>query len=347
MFTTDTDDNPYRDYLCVDRYLDNYIAAQALGSAFQLGLIDHLQRQHCSTTELAHYINGSEQDLKILLGLLSGNGVIESSNGGYRLSEAFDNALPYRDLIEAKLDFANLVAPDICNFSRYLFTDTQAFIRRAKIFELFGYHRCFEESQENLDLTWRWVQFTTVYTKYEAAACIAHHDFSKYQTLMDIGGNSGEFSLRLCRHYSGLKATVVDLPVVCHLGKQHVSAEAEAEHIDFFKANALVDRLPTGFDAVSFKSMLHDWPIEACEQLLTQAHRSLNSGGEVIIFERGPVPVEQMQLGYSHLPILLFAHFFRNADIYQRILNKIGFRDIRTQQVELDLPFFIVSARKH
>ena len=86
--------------------------------------------------------------------------------------------------------------------------------------------------------------------------------------MLDIGGNSGEFVLQVCKRHQGLRASVLDLPLVCDIGREHIAAEPEAERISFIKGNAFTDPLPEAFDLISFKSMLHDWPEKDAPSLI-------------------------------------------------------------------------------
>ena len=79
------------------------------------------------------------------------------------------------------------------------------------------------------------MRITTLLTRYEAAVCMDHHDFSQYRRMLDVGGNSGEFVLRICRRYPDISAAVFDLPLVCELGQEHVRGTAEADRISFVK----------------------------------------------------------------------------------------------------------------
>jgi O-methyltransferase domain len=81
--------------------------------------------------------------------------------------------------------------------------------------------------------------------------------------MLDIGDNSGEFALQITRDYPTLQATVIDLPVVCEVGRHHVSDQPESERIKFQAANALEDTLPGDQDLVTFKSIFHDRPFAA------------------------------------------------------------------------------------
>jgi len=134
--------------------------------------------------------------------------------------------------------------------------------------------------------------------------------------------------------------------LVCDIGMEHIKAEPEADRISFIKGNALTDVLPTGFDLITFKSMLHDWPEKEAGQFITRAAQSLAPGGTLLIFERGPIEETEMEWSYAAIPILLFFHSFRSPAIYQEHLRQLGLRDIAVKRLQLGTPFFIATARK-
>jgi SAM-dependent methyltransferase len=130
------------------------------------------------------------------------------------------------------------------------------------------------------------------------------------------------------------------------VGREHLRSEPEAERISFIKGNALSDELPKDFDLISFKSMLHDWPENEAKQLITRASQSLQPGGTLLIFERGPVEVGETPLPYSMIPFLLFFRSFRPPTVYRDQLETLGFQDIEIQRIDLEMPFYLVAAKK-
>lgn len=336
-----------RGYLCVDEYLADFAGARALASAFELGLVDRLGGgARLPLRTLAAQARLDERGMRLLAGLLEANRVLALEDDAARLTDGFARALRYRDLIEAKLDFAAAVAPDFLELFTILLADPAAFFARARLFELFSYDRCFDATPENLSATARWMRFTTALTRYEAAACIARHDFARHARMLDVGGNSGEFALRVCRAAPSLRATVVDLPVVCEIGARHLRAEPEAARIDFVPALRGGGPLPGGCDLITFKSMLHDWPDEEMRAFLARAHAALEPGGTLLIYERGPFDTGARRLSYAQIPIMLFFRSYRSAGDYAAALAQAGFRDIRAETVELDLPFLLVRATR-
>ncbi len=333
-------------YLRVDDYLRTLLDARALKTAFEIDLIDHLRTTGSTSSDTLILTTGADPlGLRILLGLLASNRVTTAAEGTLGLDPAFQDALRFRDVLEAKLDFANLVAPDILDLFTPLLFDSHQFMQKARLFRLFDYGKCLEVTPEARASTQRWVRFTSALTKYEAAACLACFDIQPYRSLVDVGGNSGEFSLRLCRANPRLKARVVDLPVVCSIGREHVSREPESARIQFVPANALTDPLPEGADLITFKSVLHDWPEEAALQFLSKAAHALKPGGTLLVFERA-AHVPSSAPGYSNLPILLFFRFYRSHEFYEQALRRLGFEEISVVPLHLEMPFFLVSGRR-
>jgi hypothetical protein len=334
-------------FLAVDDFVRDLVSARALSTAFETGLIDALMAQPRAAAQLSAALKFDPRGLRLLLDLLTANNVVEQrpdGADGVALTAAFRDALAYRDLLEAKLDFVNLVAPDLFERFTALLNDPAGFQRDSSIFNLFGYQHSVEQTPENYRRTQAWVRFTTALTRYEAQACLRYHDFSRARRMFDVGGNSGEFVLQICRAHPELHATVFDLPVVCDVGADHVRGQPEASRISFVRGNALKGPLPAGFDVVSFKSMLHDWPEMEAKRFLTRASQALDPGGTLLIFERAPLEGFTTPLPYSLIPMLLFFRSFRAAAFYQEHLEAIGFRDVKVQTVPLEMPFFLVTA---
>lgn len=340
----ETGRDPVFDYLCVDDFLQDIVAARSLATALELGLIDRIGRHPGVTCkDLNSALRIDARGMALLIGLLKDNRVIEENGGRIRLTRSFQKAMAFRDLLEAKIAFAHVALPDFSRLFTPLIAAPDQFNRHAKIFEFFGYNRCSEGNPAARKLTSRWMQITTSLTKYESQVCLKHHDFSPYRRIMDIGGNSGEFMLRACRKHPDIEATVFDLPLVCDLGMAHVRREPEASRITFVKGNALQDEFPGGHDLICFKSMLHDWPDKEAENFLAKASRSLRPGGTLLIFERGAIADENPPRSYSTIPLCLFFRCFRSPEWYAGHLRRLGFQNIRIEEIELDMRFSLVT----
>jgi SAM-dependent methyltransferase len=262
-----------------------------------------------------------------------------------RLHPDFARALAFRDLLEAKLDFAGFTINDFADLFTTLVRDPAEFQRRSRLFELFDYRRATQPSIENYERTRGWMRLTSTLTRYEAQAALELHDFSRYRRALDVGGNSGELLLQLARRHAQLSGTVLDLPLVCEIGLEHVLAEPEHGRIRFQKADVRSDPLPGGHDLILFKSMFHDWPAAEAERFLARAAQALEPGGTIVIFERGPLVLNGATPAFGLLPILLFFRSYRGPQAYVRQLEALGLA-CEVREIALDTPFFLLAATK-
>jgi hypothetical protein len=143
-----------------------------------------------------------------------------------------------------------------------------------------------------------------------------------------------------------ISALVMDLPVVCRVGAEHMEGKPEAGRVRFLEGNALLDPIPRGFDLISFKSMLHDWPERETTRFLSRAVEALEPGGVVLIFERSPLESDECDVSFSALPFLLFFRSFRDSSWYESRLKALGLADVATATLRLDTPFHIITGRK-
>lgn len=347
MTTLGSGGQNHTEYLCVDSFIHHVAEARALATAFELGLIDFfIENPAALFNDLKKRFAADERGLQLLIDLLKTNQVIEENKEKLNISLQFKKALKYRDLMEAKLDFANMIATDFTGLFTALISNPDWFFRNSRVFDLFSYNRCFEPSPENYKQTRRWMRITTALTRYEAAVCMHHFDFSRYRRMLDIGGNSGEFVLQICKKHPDISATVLDLPLVCDIGSEHVRTGPEGKRISFIKGNALTERLPAGFDLISFKSILHDWPDKEAVQFIVDAGRSLPVGGTLLIFERGPLEIAGKALPYSMIPFLLFFRSYRLPSFYVEVLKGNNFSDIAVNKINLETPFYLITAKK-
>jgi SAM-dependent methyltransferase len=336
-------------HLVVHRFLASEIDARALKCALDIGLIDRLAHAPASEAELARSLDKGEAGMAALCGLLASNNVLARDGGALALNPAFLAALAFRDLIELRIDFADQVWPDIHEFFAPLLFDTPQFMARSRTFSLFRYDLAMNTAPEQIAATRAWTRLTTGLTKYEARAPLALVDLAEVETLVDLGGNTGEFSRRLCEARPALSATVVDLPAVCAIGRAHLDADAApqvARRVAFHPADMRRDALPAPADLVTLKSVLHDWPPPDAAQLIARAAGLVRPGGRLMIFERAPLDFAHRRITYALAPDLVFLHFLRPEALYLTALANCGLQVVECRRVALEVDFHLIVARR-
>jgi hypothetical protein len=109
-------------------------------------------------------------------------------------------------------------------------------------------------------------------------------DFSKHQTLVDIGGSAGMLSIMVAKHQGHMNCTSWDLPPVAPIANEVIQQfqmhdRVKTDSGDFFK-----DEFPNA-DIITMGNILHDWDEETKLMLIKKAYNSLPEGGVLIAIE--------------------------------------------------------------
>ena len=334
-----------REYLQIEKFVQDAMHSRALQAAFDHGLIDRLLVSPLAAAEW-----GSERmdasGARFLLQLLAAADVVTLADDHAELTAAFRQALRYRDLLQTKLKFAQLLAADYFAKMDHLLRCAEDFMAHSVLFELFDYGNCTQVTPASCQQASRWMELTTMLTRYEAPVCAAHYAFDQHKQMLDVGGNSGEFALQVCRRSDNLQAMVLDLPAVCAVGQRHLQGTDVQARVRFQPGNMLQDAFP-GADLITWKSVLHDWPDDHAAHLLCKTYESLPSGGRILIFERQAWDFSRHPTSYGLLPVFLFFRSYRTPDDYRRLLQQAGFANIDVQTIELEVPFLLATARRN
>jgi len=110
---------------------------------------------------------------------------------------------------------------------------------------------------------------------------------TKPRTLLDIGGNTGKWSLRCAEHDKDVRITVVDLPEQVSVADQNVRDAGQSDRIDFFPVDLLDDAssLPENRDAAWMSQFLCCFSESQIVSILTRTRKALNPDGRVFILD--------------------------------------------------------------
>lgn len=133
-----------------------------------------------------------------------------------------------------------------------------------------------------------WTMFNShmsQHTRDAAPAIAAALDFSRFHTVVDIGGGDGTLIAEILRTHRRLQGVVFDQPEVlatlgATLATAGVADRARADPGDFFVS------VTRGADAYLMKFIRHDWDDERAVAILRNCREAMTPGGRVLIVER-------------------------------------------------------------
>jgi SAM-dependent methyltransferase len=109
-------------------------------------------------------------------------------------------------------------------------------------------------------------------------------DFSKYESVCDVGGATGQLCVILAERHPHLRCITYDLPVVAPIAEKHIAAAGLTDRVTTASGDFLADPIPRA-DVITMGLVLHDWNLDRKMQLIRSAYDALPDGGAFIIIE--------------------------------------------------------------
>ena len=109
-------------------------------------------------------------------------------------------------------------------------------------------------------------------------------DFSKYETVCDVGGATGQLCTILAGRHPHLRCTSYDLPIVAPIAEKAIAAAGLADRVAAASGDFFADPLPRA-DVITMGLILHDWNLDRKMHLISSAYEALPEGGAFIIIE--------------------------------------------------------------
>lgn len=167
------------------------------------------------------------------------------------------------------------------------------------------------------------------YTRSVAPAIVAGYDFSRFATLVDIGGGDGTLIAAILNAVPGLGGVLFDLPAGVERSAKTLAAVGVADRCqvvtgDFFTS------VPEGADAYLLKNVIHDWDDERAVAILRSCRRAMTAAGTLLLAEQVLPPqvespeVTGMVLGDLQMLVLTGGRE-RTAEEFRALFTAAGF----------------------
>ncbi len=109
-------------------------------------------------------------------------------------------------------------------------------------------------------------------------------DFSRYQTMCDVGGSVGLLSMLVARRHPHLRCISADLPAATAIAARKIAAAGMSDWVTAQALDFFAEPLPHA-DVITMGMILHDWNLEKKMHLIRAAYNALPDGGAFIVIE--------------------------------------------------------------
>ena len=307
----------------VFRIATAFWASQAVYAAAKLGLADALAQGPRSSDELAIELGADRDSLVRLALVLAELGVVALDHDGrIRLTEV---GAPLQTGIPGSLHSMILTMGEE-HYQAWGKLIESIRNGRPGFDKVFG-TPLFEHLQNNLAAGQTFNRAMTDFTSQVALAVILAYDFSRFQTLVDVGGGHGVLLRKILRSVPSMLGIVFDSSHVIagaasHIEREGLEARCQAVAGDFFVS------VLEGADGYILKNVLHDWDDEHALAILKNCRRAMRADSMLLLLEV-VLPVEDDPL-FGHLldlnMLVMSGGRERTREEYRKLLEDSGFR---------------------
>ena len=202
----------------------------------------------------------------------------------------------------------------------------------------------FEHLEQNAEAAAVFNEAMTAFSRQEEAAILAAYDFSRFESIVDIGGGHGSLLAAVLDAYPNAEGILFDQPSVVEgapslLAKAGVAERCRVEGGDFF------DQIPAGRDAYVLKRVIHDWDDEQSVRILRNCRAAMTNRARLLLSE-GIVPSggEPSEAKLFDINMLVSCGALeRTEQEYEDLLEAAGFD--MTRVIPTQSPLSLIEAQ--
>jgi hypothetical protein len=256
-----------------------YRFSRALYVAVQLGIADHLKGGAKSAEDLAAATQTNADALFRLLRALASVGVFAEAGPRKFALTPLSDAL--RSDAPGSVRAVVLFLADDTHWSVYKELGYSVRTGQPAFDHVFG-QELWDYVGGHPELSMLLDQVMATATRMMGPAVAGAYDFSKFETIIDIGGGSGELLAAILQRHSRPRGIVFDLPhAIEHARAASLLPEGRTKLI----AGSFFEAIPAGGDLYLMKTVVHDWPDDKARVILQKCHHAMAGTGTLLLVE--------------------------------------------------------------
>jgi len=166
-----------------------------------------------------------------------------------------------------------------------------------------------------------WFEFDHYYSDTALDEAIDILLGNKPKKILDIGGNTGKFSIRLANKSNDIKVTIADLKEQIALATANIKKNNLESRVDFYPTNMLDENLsiPSGYDVIWMSQFLDCFKEEDIINILSRVKNAKDKDAKIYIME--PLWDKQAVEAGAYCIINTSPYFTAMANGYSKMFN--------------------------
>jgi len=310
----------------ITEMMRGFLYSRAIAVAARLDLAERLAAGPRSVDDLAAEVGADPSALGRLMLALSTKGVFRRLDPTTYANTPASNVLR----LDAEGSWHDLAIVNACDGIWTAWTGLESAIRSGQTqFEARngrGFWAYFDHEPE---LQRRYNRGMAAFGRLFDGSIVRCHDFSRYRTVVDVGGNVGQFLGRVLTENPEVSGAVFDRSEVAAEAGRAFACLGLGERLRFV-AGDFLRGIPAGFDGYVLKFVLHNWSDAHAATILKNCRRAMPAHAELIVVDamldtREP----NVSTAWSDLNRLITqGGADRSPEALGRLLNEAGFEAI-------------------
>jgi hypothetical protein len=161
----------------------------------------------------------------------------------------------------------------------------------------------------------------------EPPAVAEAYDFSRFATVADIGGASGNLLAAILTRHRTPKGLLFDLPHVVRDAPPLLKARGVADRVRI-ESGSFFETVPAGAECYVMSHIIHDWSEAQCLTILGHCRKAVPSNGRLLLVEMVLPPGDGFHPGkiLDMTMLVMPGGQERTPDEYAALLGKARFR---------------------
>jgi hypothetical protein len=175
-------------------------------------------------------------------------------------------------------------------------------------------------------------------TRRTHRSTLAAFDFSRFGTVVDVGGGSGALLVALLRAHPEMRGVLIDLPHAVAAAQRAIAAaglEGRCEAV----AGSFFEGVPAGGDAYVLRAILHDWDDPEATAILRRVREACDDEATLVVVERdlgGPNELPETKLSDLNMLVVPGGRE-RTIREYGALLAAAGFALVESRPADFGL----------
>lgn len=258
-------------------------ATRVLRNSGILATVD-AHREGIALEQLIEKVKLPPYGVRVLVEAGLGIGLLTLNDGLYKITKTAYFIL-HDELTKVNMDFTH----DVC-YNGMFYLDESIQNGKPEGLKVFGeWPTIYEALASDLPdkVKESWFGFDHFYSDYAFPDVLPHVYKNKPKKLLDIGGNTGKWSMQSFEFDPDVNITIMDLPGHVDTAKEQIEKKGFGDRISFHPCNLLDDsqKFPQGFDAIWMSQFLDCFSEAQIVSILKRCKPALAAGGSIYILE--------------------------------------------------------------